>query len=84
MTSLAGVNHQQANLDENNETKRSRICLTNEQTNKLKIHFIRNPYPTAHELDEISVDVDLERSKVTAWFAHQRQVYKIQNKRKKP
>jgi len=70
-------------LDENNKKKRTRICLTNEQTSKLKISFIKNPYPSAHELDVIGVEVDLEAKKVAAWFAHQRQVYKIQNKRKK-
>lgn len=69
-------------LDENNK-KRTRICLSNDQTNKLKVSFIKNPYPSASEIDEIGVEADLEPKKVAAWFAHQRQVYKIQNKRKK-
>lgn len=66
--------------DEND--KRKRLPLTNEQTDKLKSQFIKNPYPSSFELDLIAVELNLDPKKVATWFTHQRQIYKIQNKRK--
>lgn len=66
---------------ENGDSKRRRNFLSNDQTDKLKTSFIKNPYPAPFEIDIIAIEAGLNSKKVATWFAHQRQLYKIQNKR---
>jgi hypothetical protein len=58
------------------EDKRKRVVFTPEQTDSLRRYFIKNPYPTAAELDELANSLGLEARKVYTWFTNQRQMNK--------
>jgi hypothetical protein len=67
-------------LDRNNDTfsdkKRQRVVLTKHQLDRLKALFNINPYPCSDDIDLLSIELGLNKKKITAWFTHQRTLNK--------
>ena len=59
-----------------NDEKKARIFLTKQQTDRLKSHFIMNPYPSSDEIEALSIEQNLSSKRIANWFTNQRQINK--------
>ena len=53
--------------------KKKRQLLTQTQTDKLKMYYCKEPYPSAEVISLISKDIGVDVKKVANWFVYQRQ-----------
>ena len=60
--------------------KKKRQILTQNQTDRLKIFFCKDPYPNSEKIDLIARELDIDAKKVANWFSHQRQQNRLFNK----
>ena len=66
-----------------NSVKKRQI-LNQNQTERLKMFFCLDPYPSADKMDLIANELDIDAKKVANWFSHQRQQNRLFTTNTKP